>query len=98
DVHVTGVQTCALPISAGGESDVASVDLRSVTDGCRVNGVVGLCVGTPGKDRIVGTPGDDVIFGDGGNDGLYGEGGDDHLYGGTRSEERRGGRECGAGR
>lgn len=78
-VHVTDPQ--------GASSAPLEVQALSVTTGCRVNGVVGLCVGTPGRDRIIGTRGDDVIFGGDGNDTIKGNGGRDRLYGGAGNDK-----------
>lgn len=71
----------------GATSEPLGVEVPSVTAGCRVNGVLGLCVGTPGRDRIIGSRGDDVIFGGDGNDTIRGEGGNDRLYGGAGNDK-----------
>jgi len=59
------------------------------TSGCRVNGVVGPCIGTAGDDRIVGTNSHDVIVGLGGNDRISGRRGDDILCGGDGNDSIR---------
>jgi len=48
-----------------------------------VNGVLGICMGTPGNDVITRTPGDDIILGLGGNDRIFGLGGGDIICGGA---------------
>ncbi|MFT4571508.1 MAG: hypothetical protein ACI91F_002399, partial [Candidatus Binatia bacterium] len=61
------------------------------TDGCRVNGVVGPCIGTFGKDRIRGTRGDDVIVALGGDDRVNGSRGNDRICGGDGNDRLRDG-------
>jgi hypothetical protein len=65
--------------------------LQPATFGCWVNGVVGFCIGTPGRDRIRGTPGDDVIYGLGGDDRIDGFDGNDLICGGPGADTLVGG-------
>ncbi len=62
------------------------------TYGCKVNGTVGLCLGTNGRDRIRGTDDDDVIIGLGGRDMIRGRGGNDTICGGAGPDRIRGGK------
>ncbi|HYC55725.1 MAG TPA: hypothetical protein VEL28_12400, partial [Candidatus Binatia bacterium] len=59
------------------------------TEGCRVNGKIGPCVGTWGKDRIRGTRGDDVIVALGGDDLVLGMRGNDIICGGSGDDRLR---------
>ena len=59
------------------------------TDGCRVNGKIGPCIGTWGDDRIRGTRGDDVIVALGGNDLVTGSRGNDIICGGQGDDRLR---------
>jgi microsomal dipeptidase-like Zn-dependent dipeptidase len=61
------------------------------TFGCRVNGKVGPCVGTQGRDRIRGTRGDDVIVALGGDDRVSGGRGNDIICGGEGNDRLRDG-------
>lgn len=82
----TYVITAYVTDPQGAASEPLEVQARSITMGCRVNGVVGPCVGTPGRDRIIGTRGDDVIYGGDGDDMIRGNGGSDRLYGGPGND------------
>lgn len=61
------------------------------TFGCRVNGTVGPCIGTFGRDRIRGTRGDDVIIARGGDDRVNGGRGNDRICGGDGDDRIRDG-------
>lgn len=108
-----GGQTLAGFLASGDPIEVAVVCSRegriflqedpcaalTLTQGCRVNGVLGPCLGTPGSDVILGTPGKDVIDGRGGDDTIHGfekkdllcgGGGDDVLIGGGGGDSLHG--------
>ncbi|HYC00976.1 MAG TPA: hypothetical protein VEC57_17715 [Candidatus Limnocylindrales bacterium] len=59
------------------------------TEGCRVNGKIGPCIGTWGKDRIRGTRGNDVIVALGGDDLVLGMRGNDIICGGAGDDRLR---------
>ncbi len=74
------------------ESDAGAIcNGLPATTGCKVNGVVGDCVGTSGNNFIEGTSGDDVIVGLGGNDLLKGFGGNDTICGDEGNDQIEGG-------
>ena len=64
---------------------------RIPTFGCTVNGKVGPCVGTTGRDRIQGTNGDDVIISGDGRDKVRGGDGDDLICTGDDGDKVLGG-------
>ncbi len=56
------------------------------TQGCRVNGEIGPCIGTDGRDRIRGTDGDDVIISLGGKDTIQAGAGNDTVCAGSGND------------
>src|SRR5690606_41093556 len=96
DFHVTGVQTCALPIfpscarCLGRASALGAISLAVLMSGCggKARGPVDRGSGTGGSGGAAGNPADAA----GGGDAEDGEPG-----GLARSEERRVGREWGGG-
>src|SRR5205807_6903576 len=86
DYKVTGVQTCALPISRGGDFTLQTLEFRGVAfAGCLRARLPGR--GNRGHVSLVGTP-QGVEFRRGGC----------VIRGSLRSEERRVGKECRARR
>lgn len=72
---LTGALTAG---SAVAQEDCTCFGLQP-TNGCRVNGEIGPCIGTNADDRIKGTKGNDVIITLGGDDRVRGLSGDDLI-------------------
>ena len=88
------------PIDMAIVRDAATCNGQAPTNGCTVNGLNQICLGTPGDDNIVGTGGADVIVGlegsdtisgGAGNDLVCGSSGDDTLAGGKGADQLFGG-------
>ncbi len=82
---------CALTLGLTQVAQAQTCFGQAVTTGCKVNGTIGDCIGTPGDDKIKGTSGADVIVGLGGIDRIKGRKGDDILCGGDGADKITGG-------